>query len=226
MISVLTLTYRRKHILEEAVQSFLNQDRDDCHMVVLNDCPTVKYQFKHKNVTVFNVSHRFPSISRKIEFGVKLCQNNYIYRLDDDDLLCNNALTSAIDAIKSNPGYDIYRSKGNYYFNNNKFVSVSDNVNNGNIYSKRFLQSIDFKDLSVNEDIHLTFNSGGKIHTFDDITMIYRWGMSTYHISGMNTLNPAKVSEMTDNFESSNEGGDYTLKPHFKNDYYSEIKYD
>ena len=50
--------------------------------------------------------------------------------------------------------------------------------------------------------------------------------MSTYHISGMNTLNPAKVSEMTDNFESSNEGGDYTLKPHFKNDYYSEIKYD
>jgi hypothetical protein len=102
----------------------------------------------------------------------------------------------------------------------------SDNINNGNIYRKGFLQSIDFRDLSVNEDIHLTFNTGGKIHTFNDITMIYRWGMNTYHISGMKTTNPEEVSKITDNFQSPQEDGDYILKPHFKNDYYSEIKND
>jgi hypothetical protein len=42
----------------------------------------------------------------------------------------------------------------------------------------------------------------------------------------MKTTNPEEVSKITDNFQSPQEDGDYILKPHFKNDYYSEIKND
>ena len=38
MISVLTLTYKRHHLLEEAIQSFLAQENPpECEMVVIND---------------------------------------------------------------------------------------------------------------------------------------------------------------------------------------------
>lgn len=223
MISVLTLTYKRKHILEEALQSFLNQNREDCQMIILNDYSDAKYFHSCKNVSIYNSINRFPSILKKIEFGIKLCRHEYIYRLDDDDLLFSGGLSAAIESIKENPGFDIYRSSNHYYFNNNEFVSVSNNVNNGNIYSKKYLESINFKNLSVNEDAYLTFENGGKIHTFDTPTMIYRWGMGTYHISSMNTSNPESVSKITDEYHNDEENGIYFLKPHFKHDYYRKI---
>ena len=50
MISVLTLTYKRPILLEEAIQSFLEQNRADCEMVIINDNPEVDYVFNHPNV--------------------------------------------------------------------------------------------------------------------------------------------------------------------------------
>jgi hypothetical protein len=53
--------------------------------------------------------------------------------------------------------------------------------------------------------------------------MIYRWGMYTYHISGMgNYENNDYVLSRTDEL-SEKEHGSIVLNPNFKNDYYKYL---
>ena len=123
MISVLTITYKRHHLLEEAIESFLRQELPpQCEMVIINDNAEVDYKLDHfKNVRIINHKERFSSIGAKLEWGYKQCKYNYIYRLDDDDLLTPWALSSVMADINANPGHDIYRSNGMYFFSNNVF---------------------------------------------------------------------------------------------------------
>jgi len=76
MISVITMTYKRHKVLEEAIQSFLQQDFDDCEMVVLNDAD-VSYQYDHPKVRIINHPTRFDSIGEKLEFGMKQCKGEH-----------------------------------------------------------------------------------------------------------------------------------------------------
>ncbi len=90
MISVLTLTYKRHHILEEAIESFLRQDINyPKEMVIINDNKDAEYIFDHPDVRIINLKDRFTSISEKLKWGFNQCKYDYIYRLDDDDLIIN-----------------------------------------------------------------------------------------------------------------------------------------
>ena len=224
MISVLTITYKRHHLLEEAIESFLKQELPpESEMVIINDNPEVDYVFNHPRVTIINHKERFPSISAKLEWGYKQCKYENIYRLDDDDLLTPWALNNVKIDIQTNPGYEIYRSEGMYFFVHNKFEKESSNINNGNVYTKSYLDRIKFPDKSGDEDADITFGHKGTIYESKlKHTMIYRWGMGTFHISGMgiqpNHVILAQADKVLDNTK-----GEILLKPHFKNDYYSQI---
>lgn len=225
MISVLTITYKRHHLLEEAIQSFLAQENTpECEMVIINDNAEVDYVFDHPNVRIINHKERFPSISAKLEWGYKQCKYDHIYRLDDDDLLAPWALNNAKIDIQTNPGYEIYRSEGMYFFVNNKFEKESSNINNGNIYTKAYLDRIKFPDKSGDEDADITFHHGGKIYESKlKHTMLYRWGMNTLHISGLGKQTNEKILSEADRV-LDNTIGEIVLHPHFKNDYYGQIK--
>lgn len=228
MISVLTITYKRHHLLEEAIQSFLAQEnkvpgQGENEMVIINDNPEVDYVYDHPKVRVINHKERFPSISAKLEWGYKQCKNDYIYRLDDDDLLTPWALDNVAFDIYKHPGHEIYRSSGMYFFSNNKFEHESDNINNGNIYTKAYLDRIKFPHKSGDEDAEITFGNNANIYTSKQKhTMIYRWGMNTLHISGMG-VQPSEVVLAQADRVLDNTKGVIHLKPHFKNDYYSQL---
>ena len=118
-------------MLEEAIQSFLAQENPpECEMVVINDNAEVDYVYNHPKVRIINHKERFPSIAAKLEWGYKQCKYDYIYRLDDDDLLAPWALNNAKIDIITNPGFDIYRSQGMYFFVNNKYQGENSNINN------------------------------------------------------------------------------------------------
>lgn len=226
MISVLTLTYQRHKILEEAIQSFLMQDFEDAEMVVLNDSPEVEYIFNHPKVRVINCPERFPSIGKKLEYGFSICKGDLIYRLDDDDLLAPNALSTM--ASYTTEKHDIYRCHHAFYFEHNEFRGLSDNVNNGNCYSAEYARKIKFPDVSIVEDVDITFNQGADIFTANDgkCSMIYRWGMGTYHISGLGVEhadNSAYIFNRVDGLVNK-ESGVILLEPHFDKDYYGLLK--
>ena len=224
MISVLTLTYKRHHLLEEAIQSFLLQENPpECEMVIINDNPEVNYLFSHPLVTILNVKERFPSISAKLQWGYQQCQGEYIYRLDDDDLLAPWALQNAQTDIESNPGFDMYRSEGMYFFVNNIYERESSNINNGNIYTKAYLDRIKWPDTSNGEDADITFHHGGTIYESKlKHTMCYRWGMGTFHVSGLGEHSNQVILDHADKV-LDNTKGEIELNPHFKNDYYEQI---
>jgi len=224
MISVLTLTYKRHHLLEEAIESFLSQKLPpECEMVIINDNVDVDYVYNHPKVRIINHKQRFPSISAKIEWGYKQCRGEYIYRLDDDDLLTPWALRNVQTDIESNPGFNIYRSSGHYFFNNNKFTKECNNVNNGNVYTRAYLDVINFPEKSYGEDADITFYRGGTIYESKlKHTMIYRWGMNTLHISGLGNINTEIILSHADKV-LENIIGTIKLKPKFHNDYYTQI---
>ncbi len=224
MISVLTLTYKRKHLLEEAIESFLRQDLDiDCEMVIINDNPDVDYVYNYSKIRVINCKERFPSISAKLEWGYKQCKGEYIYRLDDDDLLAPNALINVESDINNFPGYEIYRSKGMYYYLNNEFQALTSSVNNGNVYTKAYLNRITWPDTSGDEDSKITFDHNAKIYTSTlNPTMIYRWGMNTLHISGLGKVSNETILNQADKV-LNNTKGVIELHPKFLNSYYSQI---
>ena len=224
MISVLTLTYKRHHLLEEAIQSFLAQELPpECEMVVINDNAEVDYVYNHPKVRIINHKERFPSIAAKIEWGYKQCKYDYIYRLDDDDLLAPWALKNAKIDIETNPGYDVYRSEGMYFFVNNVYEKESSNINNGNIYTKAYLDRITWPNTSNGEDADITFHKGGKVYQSKlKNTMLYRWGMGTFHISGLGEQSNQVILDHADKV-LDNTTGEIELNPHFKNDYYEQI---
>lgn len=228
MISVLTLTYKRKDLLEEAIQSFLVQKTNfETEMVVVNDCSEVHYNIDAKNVRVLNVPKRFSSISKKIEWGYKQCKYNYVYRLDDDDLIAPDGIQNLYNSIINNPEFEIYRGKQSYLFHGHKYIKPVGNVNNGNVYTKSYLDRITFGDSSFGEDAHITFSFGAKIYHMDVPIMIYRWATGHYHVSGLGNIKPEELNKKLDNFtKKDNYKGLVKLNPNFKSDYYSQLTCD
>lgn len=225
MISVLTLTYQRHHLLEEAIQSYLNQDyKGESELVIINDCPQVMYSFKHPKIKIYNIGTRFSSVGSKLEWGMKNTNGDYVYRLDDDDLMAPWALSLQNDYIENNTGYDVYRCQHHYFFSNNEYQALSDSINNGNCYSRDFINRINWIDKSIGEDNHITFHQNANIFTGNTgkYSMAYRWGMGVYHISGMGDKPNNEIYQMTD--KSNTENGIIYLKPNLKKDYWSEIK--
>jgi hypothetical protein len=147
-----------------------------------------------------------------------------MYRLDDDDLLAPWALRHVQLDIESNPGFEIYRSKGMHFFVNNIYEGESGSVNNGNVYTKAYIDRIKIPEKSVGEDSDMTFGNNSKIYTSTlNHTMIYRWGMETLHISGMGLVSNEAVLIEAD--KKLNDGkGEVLLHPHFKNNYYGQLK--
>ena len=224
MISVVTLTYKRRHLLEEAIESFLQQNQADCEMVIINDDVNVKYSYDDSRIRIFNLAKRYTSIIEKLQLGFFLASNKYMFRLDDDDLLSEHCLRDAKDIIVKKPGYDIYRSKNHYFFNNNVYDRISSNVNNGNIYTKEFISKIEWDDPGTAEDVWLTFDCGGKIYEYPEISMLYRWGMSTYHISGIGNFYEDPEDALKKLTTTDNNKGKVRLNPHFANNYYEQVK--
>ncbi len=224
MISVLTITYKRPHLLEEAIESFLRQRRvAGAEMVIINDNPEVDYVYDHPSIKIFNVKERFPSIAAKLKWGYKQCTHNFIYRLDDDDLLAPEAIYNvAVTVIESALDYDIYRSKDHFFFVNNKFEKKSSNINNGNVYTKKYLDRITWPHKSGDEDAEITFSNGAIICEKVPTSMIYRWGMETLHISGLGIKPSEEILAHADKVLTE-PSGVIELKPHFKEDYYSDL---
>lgn len=226
MITVLVLTYGRKHLLEEAVQSYLMQDWDgESELLIVNDEVGVKYVTDIPNIRIINSEERFSSVGKKLEFGLKEAKGEWVYRLDDDDLLTPWALSLSNSYIQSNSDVDIVRCQRHYFFSHNKFEGFADSINNGNCYSKGFINRIQFPDVSGDEDNRITFHSGGKLYIGDTgrYTMIYRWGMGTYHISAMGKYDDNNhIYSITDSTLNKLEG-EYILEPKFLNDYYSQL---
>ena len=133
------------------------------------------------------------------------------------------ALENVKKDVLENPGYEIYRSKGMYFFVNNIYQGEGGNINNGNVYTKAYLDRIKFPDNSFGEDSDITFGNNSNIYTSElNHTMLYRWGMSTFHVSGMGNQTNETILNQADAVLDGTSG-QIDIRPHIDNDYYSNL---
>jgi glycosyltransferase involved in cell wall biosynthesis/2-polyprenyl-3-methyl-5-hydroxy-6-metoxy-1,4-benzoquinol methylase len=97
--SVICLTYKRPHLLEESIYSVLSQTLTDWEMVIVNDCPEQILHFEHPQVRIFNLSKKFDSLGQKRNFAIAQALGDLIINLDDDDLFMPNYLELISTAI-------------------------------------------------------------------------------------------------------------------------------
>lgn len=224
MISVLTLTYQRYQLLEEAIYSFLHQTwQGEREMVIINDSPVIEYRIDNPLVKIINLNTRFSSVGKKLEWGFTQCKGDWIYRLDDDDLMTPWALELQNGYREAHPNKEIYRCQKHYFYSHNEYQGLSDSINNGNCYSKEYISRIPFVDKSIGEDNYITFFHNADMHIGDTgrYSMIYRWGMGVYHISGMGDRPNEEIYEITD--RTNTETGVIYLQPKFNKDYWSQL---
>lgn len=220
MISVLTLTYKRRALLEEAIYSFLLQGENVGEMLVINDCPEVWYDFYHPRVKIYNLDERFSSLGKKLEYGFGECRMPYVYRLDDDDLLAPNALRTVMQDIHDHPGHDVYRTRTAHFMHGQHFRAENPNtVNTGNTYTQSYLSRVVFPNINYAEDCAITFEQGASIYTADHApTMVYRLGMPTYNLSNVGIDYEQEVPRLGDH-----DVGYTRLTPQFRKDYWAMI---
>ena len=70
MISVVTLTYSRTNLLEEAVNSFLLQDDPSFEMIIVNDKHNLTYTINHPNIKIINLENRTSCILEKLMIDI------------------------------------------------------------------------------------------------------------------------------------------------------------
>ena len=110
-----------------------------------------------------------------------------------------------------------------YFFEDNKFKGLYGNVNTGNCYSKSYLDRIAIPDKVFGWDTDIVFRHNANIYEGDTgrYSMIYRWGMGVYHLSGMGDISNEDMFAWAD--KKSSEKGIIKLNPHFDSDYWEII---
>jgi glycosyltransferase involved in cell wall biosynthesis len=221
MITVLTITYNRTELLQEALKSFVLQDLPSAQMLIINDKKDLKYSTNVDNVDIINIDNRFGSLLEKLVFGIKNSKYNYVYRLDDDDLLsCKESLSSCYKYIQQNTNFDIYRSHKHYLLNRNT-VSKKYAINTGNIYNKNFILSLkDLPQLDIAEDSYLNYKCNAKKYSYDFISMIYRWGI-TKNLTNLRHLEKSALYKAID--KQKQQSGNVELKPKWNKNYWDKI---
>ena len=66
------LTYKRRHLLEEAIESFLKQNQEDCELIIVNDEANVKYSYDDPRIKIFNFAEKYNSITSKLKLAFSL----------------------------------------------------------------------------------------------------------------------------------------------------------
>jgi glycosyltransferase involved in cell wall biosynthesis len=109
IVSVVMPTYNRTKFLAEAVESVLKQTYPALEILLINDgseksyLPEIEKIAKTSNkITLYNLpDHHGISYARNL--ALEKAKGDYIYFLDDDDLIPNNLFQIAVDELSKNP---------------------------------------------------------------------------------------------------------------------------
>ena len=234
MISAICVTYGRTAWLQEAIQSFLNQDLGSvsAELVVLNTFQdqTLKFQHDDPIVTVLNLGTRPASLGEARNKAIESCRGDIIVIWDDDDICLPKHLQTIAAAFTEDVDW-VWMDK-QFHMEGRQIKSIVAGTCPLFAFRKSAWKAIGgYPSLTVGEDRALI----GKISTqfkggplaVKEPTFIYRWGQGTYHASGQGPDKPGADrahdrirNDLMDRVRSGKEPlGDVQLKPGWAQDY-------
>jgi glycosyltransferase involved in cell wall biosynthesis len=107
MISIITITYNRGHLIAETIQSVLNQTYSDFEYIIVDDgsddnTEAVVANFKDSRISYFKVPKN-GYLSKLRNFGLKKATGKYIAFIDSDDLWEKEKLKIQFEILENNP---------------------------------------------------------------------------------------------------------------------------
>ena len=105
LLSIIIPVYNVELYLDQCLESILKQDLDDCEIIIVNDGSTdhsIEIIEKYKDrfscsTVVMSQSNSGLSVARNI--GVQHCKGDYIYFVDSDDYLADEAIATIKEII-------------------------------------------------------------------------------------------------------------------------------
>lgn len=228
-ISIICLTYKRVHLLEEAIFSVINQTYKDWELIIVNDCEEQELIYDHPQIKIFNVKEKFKTIGAKRNFALKQCTKDYIVSLDDDDLF----LSRYLDILhKTVDKYDALASQRSWFYDNDKNIRLSDrSMSSIFIFNREKYKNVKYPEKNFDEVgsffMNIMKSSGNgllKELNPSEIGYVYRRKVdSQYSMFNMNVMD-FNIQDSILQKIPVNQIGKIQLNPHWNKDYDTIIK--
>ncbi len=223
-VSCQCITYGRTTLLDEAVECFLRQDYPgEKELVILNDLPTLRLHFEHPEVRVINLPYRMRTIGEKRNACVALGTGEIVFVWDDDDISLPHRISYSL-ARMTNHRY--YKADKIWYWTSGKLKGLPHKsvCHPMGCWSIEFFGEVGgYPPMQSGQDAVLEKRFKGpdrRVEPTDptDVYYIYRFpGTGSYHLSSSGY---GKGYEETARYvERSGIGGDYEIKPQWRQDY-------
>jgi len=113
LVSVLIPCYNVEKYVEESIDSILNQTYTQLEIIAINDCSTDRTGEKLRSLA--EKDHRISIVDnsenlkliKTLNKGIKLCNGEYIARMDADDIALPTRIEKEVDFLEKNKDHDI-----------------------------------------------------------------------------------------------------------------------
>ena len=112
MITVLLPTYNDEKYISETIKSVLSSDFNDFELLIINDGSTDNTLIKINDFDdprIKLISKKNSGLIETLNYGFSIAKYEYIARIDGDDLMTSNRLSTQINLMKKN-NYDLVGS--------------------------------------------------------------------------------------------------------------------
>lgn len=210
-------TYGRIPYLGRMLASFLSQDWDDKHLVIINDDKDVTLHCDYSNVTVINCNKKM-TVAEKRNIGVSVGNYDLILPLDDDDIFLPNRISNHISKYSDNkayrniPCYIIYGDK--FQIDNSAPNSISFKKDEWyNVGGYKILEDARADDGVIHKELkdrNVLFEE----NDVNNIDFVYHFGGVNYHLSCTSHDNINKVAHQQ-LVDMKLKGGHYWIEPDY-----------
>ena len=154
--SVILPIYKVEKYLERCIESVLSQTFSDFELILVDDgspdnCPKICDEFAKKDNRIVVIHKENGGLVSARQAGVKIAKGEYVFNLDADDAIENDALASAFEIIKSTDA-DIVSFSHKYYSNGQIGKIVHDILPEG-LYEKTDIEKKIYPVLLANKNM-------------------------------------------------------------------------
>ena len=238
-ISCKCITYGRVSMLEESIQSFLQQDypADKCELVIVNDYPLQTLVFDHPQIRIYNLDETFTTIGAKENWATRQCKGDIIVQWDDDDVALPNHLQNINKYFVE--GTNLLHWGHGVFYNEPNITAVHWIGNSGIVFHRSAWEKIGGHpienagyDMTFIERIHALGNVVIAYPPKEEASWFYMWGGRGYHMSGQGhdvEGKPNVINRHSHHVESLRKRGEIPtgnviLVPNWKHHYTQMLK--
>lgn len=227
-------TYGRIPYLGRMLASFLSQEYEDKHLVIINDDKNITLHCDYNNVTVVNCNRKM-TVAEKRNIGCSVGNYDIILPLDDDDIFLPNRIKNHVLKCEN---HGAYRNAPCYIIYDNKFFIDNSSPNSISFKKREWYKVGGYKVLEDTraDDLQLFYDlrkSGVLLEENDqsNIDFVYHFGGVNYHLSCTPEKNIEQIASQQLH-DMGLFGGHYLIEPDYDKlnmiyglvDHYKEIK--